>query len=39
MPAIATAGAWTWAGFVTWLAEQPTYAPLMHKLEDLACVC
>lgn len=39
VPAIATAGAWTWAGFVTWLAEQPTYAPLMHKLEDLACVC
>lgn len=39
VPAIAAAGAWNWSAFVTWLAQQPAYAPLTRKLEDLACVC
>ncbi|HLL66479.1 MAG TPA: hypothetical protein VK453_12130 [Micromonosporaceae bacterium] len=34
-----TDGGWTWAAFVDWLAERPTYAPLSQELEALACVC
>lgn len=34
-----TDGGWTWAAFVDWLSERPTYAPLLQELEALACVC